>query len=373
MEDIIKELDSRVEKKMLSKSTKGDLAIYCYSPKCVYEKAWDKYTKMARGLIVNVKTGEIVARPFQKFFNLNETEKTKLENLPMEQPEITEKLDGSLGILYQDSGEYFVTTKGTFYSEQGEWATKHFREKHSGQKMPVGLALLFEIIYPENRIVIDYGGKRELFLIGAVETQSGKDYNYKELQQIAEKYGFAIVPQKPLTLKEVMEKTASLPANEEGFVARFSSSLRVKMKGTEYLRIHRILSNLSLISIWEKLREDEFDQTEFLQSIPEEFRKWTEKTANVIRKAKEKIESKLHELYRHAPRKDRKEFAFWVKKQEKMYQSLLFSLHDKEEKRLNEIIFKIIRPSNNRWSEIHGVKPEDAGEKRLERIVEENL
>lgn len=372
MENLIKELDARVEKKMLSKSTKGDLVIYCYSPKCVYEKAWDKYTKMARGLIVNVKTGEIVGRPFTKFFNLNETEETKLENLPLEQPEITEKLDGSLGIFYVDGGEYFVTTKGTFYSEQGEWATKYFCEKHSGQKMPEGLTLLFEIIYPENRIVIDYGGKRELFLIGAVEIQSGKDYSYKELQQMAEKYGFAIVPAKPLTLKEVMEKTASLPANEEGFVARFSNGLRVKMKGVEYLRIHRILSNLSLISIWEKLREDTFNE-EFLQNIPEEFRKWTEKTADIIRAAKEKIEKKTMKLYKEAPKKDRKEFAFWVQKQERGYQSLLFSLHDKDEKRLNEVIFKILRPNNNRWSEIHGVKPEDAGEKRLERIVEENM
>ncbi|MFH1247328.1 MAG: hypothetical protein V1644_03025, partial [Candidatus Micrarchaeota archaeon] len=63
----------------------------------------------------------------------------------------------------------------------------------------------------------------------------------------------------------------------------------------------------------------------------------------------------------------------WVQKQEKMYQSLLFSLHDKDEKRLNEVIFKIIRPSNNRWQEIHDVKLEDAGEKRLERIMEENM
>ncbi|MDP3742408.1 MAG: T4 RnlA family RNA ligase [Candidatus Micrarchaeota archaeon] len=372
MEDIIKELDIRVEKKLLSKVTKGDLAIYCYSQKCVYEKVWDKYTKMARGLIVNVKTGEIIARPFTKFFNLNETGETKLENLPIETPEITEKLDGSLGIFYNHNNEYLITTKGTFYSEQGEWATQHFRKKFHGKQMPEGVTLLFEIIYPENRIVIDYGGKRELFLIGAIETKSGKDYSYKEIEEIAEKYRFVVVGQKPLSLNEVIEKTASLPANEEGFVARFSNGLRVKMKGTEYLHIHRILSNLSLLSIWEKLREGTFNK-EFLEKIPEEFRKWTEKTASIISGAREKIDREVLDLYKDAPKKDRKEFALWVQKQEKKYQSLLFSLHDKDEKRLNEVIFKIIRPANNRWQEIHGVKPEDAGEKRLERIQEENM
>ena len=127
--ELIKELDKRVRTRLVSKVTNKDLAIYCYTQKCVYEKAWDKYTKMSRGLIINLKTGEIVARPFTKFFNLNETDETKLKNLPREEPEVTEKLDGSLGILYCDEGQYFITTKGTFYSEQGQWATEYFRKK----------------------------------------------------------------------------------------------------------------------------------------------------------------------------------------------------------------------------------------------------
>ena len=370
--ELIKELDKRVRTRLVSKVTNKDLAIYCYTQKCVYEKAWDKYTKMSRGLIINLKTGEIVARPFTKFFNLNETDETKLENLPLEEPEVTEKLDGSLGILYCDEGQYFITTKGTFYSEQGQWATEYFRKKFGKKEMPDGVTLLFEIIYPENRIVIDYGCLRELFLIGAIETKTERDYNYNEIKEIAKKYGFALVPSKPLSLKEIMEKIPLLPANEEGFVARFSNGLRVKLKGTEYLYIHRILSNLSLLSIWEKLNKGTFDR-DFIGKIPEEFRKWTEKTAGILLKAKERIEKTACELYENAPKENRKEFALWVKKQERTYQSLLFSLHDKDEKRLNEVLFKIIRPSNNRYQSVHGISPEDLGEKRLERIVEENL
>ncbi len=176
MPNLIDELEKQVKEKLISKAVKGDLAIYCYSPKCVYDKKWNKYTRMARGLIVNLKTGEVVARPFPKFFNLNEVEETRLENLPMEEPEITEKLDGSLGILYKDSGKYFITTKGTFYSEQSEWATGFFRENFDKIKIPEGLTVLFEIIYPENRIVLDYGGLKQLFLIGAIEIKTGKDY-----------------------------------------------------------------------------------------------------------------------------------------------------------------------------------------------------
>ena len=295
---LIAKLDKRVAERLISKATKGDLAIYCYTPKCVYEREWDEYTKMARGLIVNLKTGQIVARPFPKFFNLNETEETKLENLPMEEPEITEKLDGSLGILYRDAGEYFVTTKGTFYSEQGVWATEYFRKQFGDSatlKIPDGLTILFEIIYPENRIVIDYKGLKELFLIGAIEIKTGKDYSYRELEEFAKRFGFSLVPRKPLTIKQIQEMIDKLPADEEGFVASYSNGLRIKIKGSEYLKIHRILSNLSILSIWESLKEGKFND-EFVGKIPEEFREWTEKTAGILMKTKERIENEIKEL-----------------------------------------------------------------------------
>ncbi|MBS3068058.1 T4 RnlA family RNA ligase [Candidatus Micrarchaeota archaeon] len=372
-DNLISELEKRVQNKLISKAVKGDLAIYCYTPKCVYDKKWDKYTKMARGLVVNLKTGEIVARPFPKFFNLNETEETKLENLPMKEPEITEKLDGSLGIFYYDKDEYFVTTKGTFYSEQGAWATIYFRERFSNLKIPEGLTLLFEIIYPENRIVIDYKGQKELFLIGTIDIKTGKDYDYSELQEIAKLYGFKIVPKKPLTIKQIRETIDTLPANEEGFVARYSNGLRIKIKGEEYLKIHRILSNLSLISIWEILRDNKFNK-EFIEKIPEEFRGWTEKTAGILIKTKERIENEVKELYKKRPKaKERKEFALWVQKQEKSYHGLLFTMHDRDKEKMTDFIFKMIRPNSNRYQPIHNVAPEDKGEERLERIRDENL
>lgn len=375
MNVIISELDKRVEQGLISKVIKGDLAIYCYAPKCVYDKKWDKYTRMARGLVINLKTGQIIARPFPKFFNLNETEETKLENLPMEEPGITDKLDGSLGILYENDGKYIITTKGTLNSDQGEWATEFFRRHFSKVKVPQNTTLLFEIIYPENRIVIDYAGLKQLFLIGAVEIKTGRDYSYKELEELVNKYGFSLVSRKPLNMKQIIEKTDLLPANEEGFVARYSNGLRVKMKGKEYLRIHRILSNLSLITIWEKLKENSLDK-EFMEKIPEEFRPWVEKTAGIINRTRQRIEKEIESLYKKRPKdkeSERKDFALWVQKQTKMYQSLLFALHDNQKKKFDEIIFKIIRPNANRYQSIHQVPSEDQTEERLERIVQENL
>ena len=48
-----------------------DLTIYNYSQKTQYESNWNKHTLMCRGLVLNSK-GDIVARPFPKFFNYEE-------------------------------------------------------------------------------------------------------------------------------------------------------------------------------------------------------------------------------------------------------------------------------------------------------------
>ena len=45
------------------------LDIYNYTRAAVHENKWDAVTSKCRGIIVNRDTGEIVARPFEKFHN----------------------------------------------------------------------------------------------------------------------------------------------------------------------------------------------------------------------------------------------------------------------------------------------------------------
>lgn len=82
------------------------LAIYNYGQKAQFDGIWDDVTCKTRGLIVNQATGEVVARPFEKFFNYATSfrPETQPENLPPFLPEVTEKLDGSLGVLYCVNG-----------------------------------------------------------------------------------------------------------------------------------------------------------------------------------------------------------------------------------------------------------------------------
>ena len=78
---------------------KFPLVIWNYTKLCQFEKAWDDYTEQCRGLITTLD-GEVVSRPFRKFYNINERPETTIAALPAVRPEVYEKVDGSLGISY---------------------------------------------------------------------------------------------------------------------------------------------------------------------------------------------------------------------------------------------------------------------------------
>src|SRR5271169_5724921 len=113
------------------------LRILNYTPKAAFEGKWgDGVLDYCRGLIYN-NAGEIVARPFKKFHNLNTQSmpETMAENLPPYLPEITLKMDGSLGIWYPDGTSHgAIATRGSFTSDQAIWATDWWKEKSGGDR-----------------------------------------------------------------------------------------------------------------------------------------------------------------------------------------------------------------------------------------------
>jgi len=133
-----------------------DLIIWNYTPQCQYAGAWDEVTLQARGLITK-SDGTIVARAFRKFFNYEQHH----GDLPLEPFKVTEKLDGSLGILFFINDTPQIATRGSFTSDQALRATKILHERYK-DFFPHLLATshytyLFEIVYPGNRVVVDYG------------------------------------------------------------------------------------------------------------------------------------------------------------------------------------------------------------------------
>ena len=267
------------------------LHLFTYSEETIYERKWNKFTLLARGLIIHPASKTIVATPFPKFFNYGEcnsillpyTDNTvaplAIEDWPEvpvtipDQPfKVFEKLDGSLIIVYWWDGKWRCATKGSFKSDQAKWA-QNWLDSHiiSAEDLTKGSTYLFEAIYPENRIVVNYEGMRGLSLLGAYY-ESGEEYSYGDLKIFAECWGIDIAHQDPFdSISELLTQAKELDHNTEGWVVRFEDGTRIKIKGDEYCRIHRMVSNLTPLALWKTLRDEPDKIIEIRRAIPEEF------------------------------------------------------------------------------------------------------
>lgn len=309
----------------------GELSIYNYAPKTQYERCWNEWTLLCRGLIMD-KHYNIVARPFQKFFNLEEHLQLGIpQRNMMESFEVYEKMDGSLGILYQHNNQYFIATRGSFNSEQALKATQMLYEKyaHAIPHFLPNKTYLFEIIYPENRIVIDYGNVEELVLLAVIDTQTGQD---EPLPAI----GIPVVKRyngmNDLSFLKTLQEE-----NKEGFVVKFHSGFRVKIKFEEYVRLHRILTQVSSRNIWEYLSTNQsFEQ--ILDRVPDEFYEWVKKVVHDITIEYQEIENYCKTHFNVL--ESRKETALYF--QTLKYQSVLFAMLDG--KNYAPFIWKMVKP-----------------------------
>jgi len=128
------------------------LLLFNYSNAALFSGEWNPYERVCRGLMIDSQTGQIAALAFPKFFNWMQGGRCTKAHVV----EATEKQDGSLAILYRDDG-LKICTRGSFDGEQALWATDFLNTMYPdlGETLPEDITLLFEIIYPENRIVID--------------------------------------------------------------------------------------------------------------------------------------------------------------------------------------------------------------------------
>lgn len=310
----------------VQKHPKADLFIYNYTPRAQYDRIWNEITLQTRGLILDSEMN-VIAKPFAKFFNLDELQANEIPQLPFE---VFEKLDGSLGVLYWLNDQPFIATRGSFESQQAARANAilHKKYSHTFDKLDKNKTYLFEIIYPENRIVIDYGNLEDLVLITIICNKTGKES--------IENIGFPIVKrydgiQDLQTLKQIKED------NKEGFVIRFSNGLRVKIKFEEYIKLHRIITGISNVAIWEYVSEGKsFEQ--LLEKVPDEFYAWVKKIQQDLTSQFDQILAENKAVFKEL--ETRKETAAYFQSQK--YPSILFAMLDG--KSVDKIIWKAIRP-----------------------------
>ena len=309
------------------------LTIWNYTEKVQYESLWDEVTLATRGLVTD-SSGRVVARPFSKFFNLEEGRHTSTQDF-----EVFEKMDGSLGIAFVYEEQVVYATRGSFASDQAEWMASWGGKYNFSNILVEGYTYLFEIIYPENRIVVDYGGESRLVLLGVIKTDTGEETTWDDLSAFE---GWDLVKRYDgisdyTTLKGMVEN------NHEGFVVRFSNGQRVKIKGEEYLRLHRIMTNLSTTAIWEVLSNGG-DILSTLTDVPDEFYDKIHQYSKELMDKYTKLEDEYHFIFKILGRSDDFEFRAGFAERAKRYKypAILFKMYD--DKDYSGLIWKLIRP-----------------------------
>lgn len=289
------------------------LTIYNYTDKVQWENLWDDITLMSRGLIVD-DLGNIVARPFKKFFNLSEC-----KTIVTDDYEIFEKYDGSLGILFFYGENWILASRGSFTSEQAIKGKEILDRSCDYKLLDKNNTYCFEIIYRENKIVVDYGNTEECILTAVFNTQTGEEQDiYVWESPTASSYNF----QTPLNkLHEVIRDI------DEGYVIRFSNGERCKIKGAEYLRLHKLMSEMSTTAVWDCLRNGD-SILNILGGYPDEWyqivKDYEKDLQNEFNNEKIKINSEFKTIIFYLGDCDNKTFALFIK--DNNYKSYLFSL-----------------------------------------------
>lgn len=295
----------------------GDLVVLSYNRDAIYANEWSQAERASRGLIVNKVTGEVVALPFSKFFNWRQPYGEC--NIALPSPDshlkhVFEKLDGSLGILYRDGGEFKISTRGSLQSDQATWATKFLQTNYDLTRLPDNLTLLFEILYPDNRIVVDYEEKEDLVLLGAIDRFQAVELPfYPDVYAIGQQYGFTL-PQvyefnNPAEILEAAAKLEGVAG--EGYVLQYSDGQRFKIKADDYVEIHRLISNLTTNKVFQAVLEKRVDT--LVGTMPDEFREEILKLVEVITlNYDDAIMHILAHYYEKPKCKTQKEFALWV-------------------------------------------------------------
>ena len=350
-------LNTYFENGLLSKQSHPSLplTIWNYTDKVQYDGVWDDVTLQCRGLITENVTGNVLVRPFNKFFNYEELVGKGFIPSKGDYVYIQDKMDGSLGILFNYDDEWVMATRGSFTSEQAIKGLEIVKSMYFLDSWLKEYAYLVEIIYPENRIVVDYKGKEKVVFLSVVLNEGWKwkptddtelhwttatmilsSNGVKKSDIVKTEQHFNFSDELYQSLKEKNEK------NKEGFVLRFQpGNFRMKIKFEDYVALHKIMTNVSTTSVWEVLSSGE-SMDNLLKGVPDEFynkiKEYETELLNEFSALKSEYENHFESIKRLGTRKLFAQFATTGFK----HPSLLFGLLDGKD--IGPTIWRIIKP-----------------------------
>lgn len=187
-------------KHIVKKELKNNVVSYNFSRDAFDKGIWNNIITKARGLFINKKTQNVVARSYDKFFNLFENDETSyisLKNNLSFPVNVYLKENGFLGMVSwdKDNDELFIASKSTNEGPFADLARKHFNDLENKDKIIKWLkendyTLIFEVIDKyEDPHIIEYD-ESKMVLLDIVKNWLFKYENlkYEELVTLSQEW-----------------------------------------------------------------------------------------------------------------------------------------------------------------------------------------
>ena len=204
----------------------------------------------ARGLIFD-SDGNIMSRPFHKFFNVNERAETQTHEIDMSQPHvIMEKMDGSMIRPILVDGYLRLATKmgvTNVAMEAEAWLAAQDSEYKEWLRayMDNGYTPIFEWVSPFNQIVLAYEIE-DLVLLAIRDNVTGEYLDLaEELSEV--RCPFNVVRSYGSMEGNILEYIDRQRGAEgrEGDIITFANGHRLKVKNDWYVRIHKTIDRIT--------------------------------------------------------------------------------------------------------------------------------
>lgn len=309
-----------------------------------------------RGLIFDTDTGNILRRPFEKFFNFGE--KGTYDTVDWSIPHIVmDKRDGSMIAPFILNGAVRLGTRAGITEHSLKAEERHLSygfAEINRLLLNRGLTPIYEWTSPDNRIVLPYEDE-ELRVLAIREMETGNYLDWKQVENFAKNAGIKTVDKFDMQLSpDSIFKFRELKEGVEGYVVFFPSvGLHIKIKTEEYSKMHRAVSfldreNMILPVVLDGLHDD------ILPALSNENQKRViEYAASVNKEVNDlssKIETDVHSLMKITT--IRKDQAIWIQNNiDKKLMSVYFhSLDGKSTiESLKFIILKFPELLKTRW------------------------
>ena len=314
-----------------------------------------------RGLKFDAQTGSIIARPYHKFFNVNERAETQANSLNLAEPhQILEKLDGSMIHAVPVGREFRFCTKMGITDVSlpvEEFVVRNPRYYQLVRDMyELGTTAIFEWCSPQQRIVIDYGHD-QLILTAIRDTVTGVYWIYDNLRAIGTEYNVPVVGQLAGTManmEHLIAHTRDL-VDVEGYVVRWANGHMTKIKADHYVLLHRTKDQVRLEkSVVELLVSERADDVKPLLDS-KDLEKFVQ-FENDFWHGVDQTTVQLEEVYAQGNRyESRRDFAVeFVTQQPAHLRPLLFSMRNGEQAR--DLVVKSIASSTSSQTRIDAAR-----------------